>query len=625
MKALKKIETLVKLGYNVTYDVRGDIFMYNVKKLLMTISMTLALSFSILGTQAHAVTSKTRTDVSSQIEQKKENKTNNDKKNSTSTSDKNANKNGLPDADKTTGTVSNSDSDIIDDENENQESVDAAVPEKVVPHWEYISGYLHYVTEDGIVEKQGWFKEKDENPDADNDNEYFLDKNSAAVTGWEKIGGNWYYFNEAGVKQTGWQLINYNWYCLDEDGIMQKGWTTKDGYRYYMNDSGSMVSGKKYIDGNWYFFANDGRLQTSFYTYNGKDYYSNKEGVMVTNQWIETKNNRYYAKADSSIAKGNIIIDGVLEYFDDNGRYVDSEEMDNYLYVRYLNVGNADCSFIKLPNGETALIDTGDVTTRDKLVKFLNQQDLKKKNGKKYIDYVIVTHGHSDHIGGLEAVLENFKVGKIYMPKNAAMENWYSGLKVSKTVTQADIDLLKYDYQIYKDAAKAVKSQGLKFTNPTPGQYIDSENILQFVQSGKDFGAIGSQEHMGEYWGINENSAIVYLNYGDFQSLFTADMEWNSEKHFWVNDLLNGREVDLLKVPHHGYDTSSTGDFLKYVNASVGVISRDGNSIEHNTAYNNLLNSGVTIYETSQSKNGGVAVYSTEDNWSMADFNSDNN
>ena len=103
MKALKKIETLVKLGYNVTYDVRGDIFMYNVKKLLMTISMTLALSFSILGTQAHAVTSKTRTDVSSQIEQKKENKTNNDKKNSTSTSDKNSNKNGLPDADKTTG------------------------------------------------------------------------------------------------------------------------------------------------------------------------------------------------------------------------------------------------------------------------------------------------------------------------------------------------------------------------------------------------------------------------------------------------------------------------------------------------------------------------------------------
>ncbi|MGN0143702.1 MAG: ComEC/Rec2 family competence protein, partial [Clostridium sp.] len=309
------------------------------------------------------------------------------------------------------------------------------------------------------------------------------------------------------------------------------------------------------------------------------------------------------------------------EVFDKNGRHIETKDVDdNYLYVKYLNVGNADCHFIKLPSGETVLIDTGDVSTREQLVDFLNEQDLKTKKDKKYIDYVVITHGHSDHIGGLEAVLENFKVGKIYMPKNAAMEKWHSGLKVSDKVTQADIDMIKYDYDVYNSAVKAAKNAGLKFIDPKKGDYIDSNKILQFVQSGKDFGPVGSQDNVGKYWGINDNSAIVYLNYGDFQCLFTGDIEWTAEKDFWTNNLLDRKEVDILKVPHHGNDTSSTGDFLKYVNASVGIINRSKESIKKNEAYNNLITNGVTIYETSESTNGGISVYSTEDNWSMADI-----
>ena len=594
--------------------------MQNIRKLLMTIGMALVFSCTSIGTNAYAVSNVEQKIASdSTTQSNSNNKSTSDKENNTSTSDK---INSTSSSDKNS-TVSPSKNDVITNDgnvdNKENKQEDEVKQEQIVPHWETINGKIHYVTKDGIVEETGWFKEKDENPNADNDNEYYLDENHAAVTGWKKIGANWYYFNEKGIKQTGWQLINYGWYHLDKDGIMEKGWIKDQGYKYYLNESGVMVSGKKYIDDNWYFFANDGRLQTGFYTYNAKDYYSDKDGVMVTNKWIETKSNRYYAKADSSLAKGSIIIDGRLEVFDENGRHKSTEDMGDYLFVKYLNVGNADCQFIKLPNGETALIDTGDVSTREKLVEFLNNQDLRKKNGKKYIDYVIITHGHSDHIGGLEAVLENFEVGKIYMPKNAAMEKWYSGLKVSDKVTQSDIDMLKYDYEVYNSAVKAVKEKNLKIIDPVPGQYIDSKNILQFVQSGKDFGPVGSQEHMGEYWGINDNSAIVYLNYGDFQCLFTADIEWTAEKDFWTNDLLGGREVDLLKVPHHGNDTSSTGDFLGYVKAPVGIISRAEESINKNEAFNNLVTNGVTVYETSQSQNGGISVYSTEENWSMTD------
>ena len=56
--------------------------------------------------------------------------------------------------------------------------------------------------------------------------------------------------------------------------------------------------------------------------------------------------------------------------------------MKDHLFIKYLNVGNADCAFIKLPSGETALIDTGDVKTSEKVVDFLKEQDLKQEDGK---------------------------------------------------------------------------------------------------------------------------------------------------------------------------------------------------------------------------------------------------
>ena len=492
---------------------------------------------------------------------------------------------------------------------------------ETLPSWKNIDGKLYYVTKDGIVQKTGWFEEKVENTKVDKDakvdkdNEYYLDKNHAATIGWKQIDNSWYYFNEAGVKQTGWKLINYNSYHLNKDGIMEKGWISDGGNKYYLNDEGIMSVGKKYIDDNWYFFGANGVLQTGIYSYKGKDYYSNKDGIMVANEWVETNTNKYYVKADSSLATGDTIIDNVMEEFDSNGKYIGSGKMKNHLFIKQLSVGNADCAFIKLPSGETALIDTGTEQSSEKVVGFLKEQDLKQEDEKGVIDYIIITHGHSDHIGGLPAILNNFKVKKVYMPDIAEVKDWYSNVNVTNE-NPSNIKMLKDEYKVYEDAVQAMKNKDIKFTNTKKGEFIDKDKILQFVQSDKSFGPIGSEKIVANYWGINENSAIVYLNYGDLQELFTADMEWNSEKDFWTSDLLNGRAVDILKVPHHGNDTSSTVDFIRYLKPDIGIISISEENVKKNVAYSNLTSNGVSIYETSSKD--GISIYATPENWTVS-------
>ncbi|WP_297417426.1 MBL fold metallo-hydrolase [Clostridium sp.] len=569
----------------------------NFKKVFLIVPMILFLCISFMGTIAKA-------------EDKVTSNQSQDYTNSTGTENQTSKTSSILETSGSSKSVSNT------KDNQNSISTTNKTDQEtnVLSEWKKIDGKLHYVTKDGIVEKTGWFKEKDENPNANDDNVYYLDKDFAATIGWKKINGAWYYFDEAGIEQTGWKLINYNWYYFGKDGIMATGWIKDDGYTYYLNNEGIMDLGKKFIDNNWYFFGSAGILQKGFYEYKGKSYYSDNNGIMVANQWIKTKNDQYYVKADSSLATGYAIIDNEAEKFDSNGRYIGPAEMEAHLYINQLSVGEADCAFIKLPSGETALIDTGTPETAQKVISFLDGQNLKEEGGKKVIDYIIITHAHSDHIGGLAAILDNFNVKKVYMPDNAMMKDWYSYVKVTAD-NSSNIKMMKTDYKVYQDAVSAMKSKKIKFTNTKKGEFIDNNKILQFVQSDKDFGPIGSDKDTANYWGVNENSAIIYLNYGDLKELFAADMEWNSEKDFWTNDLLDGKKVDVLKVPHHGHDTSSTSDFIQYLSPSIGIISRDKKSIEKNSAYNNLIANGVSIYETSEKD--GVSIYATQENWTV--------
>ena len=462
----------------------------------------------------------------------------------------------------------------------------------------------------------GWLKEKEINAQATINNMYYIEQDGTAALGWLEIDNNWYYFNEQGIMQKGWQTIKGSTYYLNDEGIMQKGWQEIDGNKYYFGDSGIAAVGKKYIDGNWYYFAQNGKAVIGRYYENGKIYYCNSNGVMGADKWLDFgEDGKYYVKSDGTLAVGNVIVNGKLEVFDSTGKYMETKDIDvPYLYVKSLNVGNADCAFIRLPNGETALIDTGVPESSEKVVNFLKSQNLKKSGSRYKINYVLITHGHSDHIGGLRAVLENFDVDKVYMPSIAKMKNWYSGIETTEQ-NKADIEMLKYDYEVYKDAEKAMEENGKEFVNTVKGQSMDSSNILQFIQSDSFFGTCGADKLTENFWGLNNDSAIVYLNYGALKMLFTADLEWTGEHNFVFNKLLQGRTVNVLKVGHHGNDTSSTAEFLNYVNPQIGIISRASESVVHNTAYGNLINKGIHLYETSA--DDGVGIYATTDNWTV--------
>lgn len=575
-------------------------------KRLAIFSMILFLSISFNGIMARADDKLNKTDLitTSNTNESDSNSTNaNENKTNTGTSKSDISAQSSTDQKQ---------SDAKENPNKDLSTVNNEQEIEALPEWKNVDGKLYYFTKDGKLQKTGWFKEKDENPKANNDNEYYLDENHAATIGWKKIDNLWYYFDDVGVKQTGWKVIDYNSYHLNKNGVMEKGWIKDNNKRYYLNDGGAMTVGKKYIDNKWYFFGSDGTLQTDFYINGGKMYYSTSDGVMVANEWVKTRNYKYYVKADSSVAVGNAIINNEEEEFDSNGRYMGATQIKEHLFIKYLNVGNADCEFIKLPSGETALIDTGTPETSDKVIDFLKQQNLEKEDGKEVIDYIIITHGHSDHIGGLAAILDKFKVKKIYMPDIAKVKDWYSNIK--ETPENKDtIEMMKTDYLIYQDAVKAMKDKNIEFTNTKRGEFIDKDKLLEFVQSDKDFGSIGSEKISGYYWGLNENSALVYLNYGDLKTLFAADMEWNSEKDFWTSNLLDGRKIDVLKVPHHGRDTSSTSDFLAYLKPTIGIISRADNGNKDNDAYINLITNGVSLYETST--NDGVSINATKENW----------
>lgn len=447
--------------------------------------------------------------------------------------------------------------------------------------WQQINSKWYYLEQSGAT-KKGWLNH--------NGIWYYLKENGEMATGWELQGKTYYYFDENGAMKTGWQYISDEWYYLESSGAMKVGFITLDRKTYLLKDNGQMGIGWEKNDEKWYYFESSGVQQKGWIQIKDKYYYLYSDsGERATNEWKVVNGITYWFNSNGTMADQDTIIKGEMYSFDNSGKYIGVGAYQEKLHVEFLNVGDADAIYIELPNGDDVLIDGGEYKDGDQIVEFLRGRNLDEKDGIEDIDYIINTHPHSDHIGGLVEVFKNFKVNNFYYPYDIEMKK-YDGFEGAESIENKGylINCMNYCYQFYKETLEEANKQGTKINDTTPGGYIDSNNILKFVHPDKTYkqNNLDKQDNLNgfDYCLINNDSAVVYASYGDFQMILASDIEVEAEKDMLKMGLIPTEDIEILKIAHHGAITSSLYEFLERVTPEFGVMTRTQSS------YNNAKN-----------------------------------
>lgn len=215
-----------------------------------------------------------------------------------------------------------------------------------------------------------------------------------------------------------------------------------------------------------------------------------------------------------------------------------AEKRDLRFYA--IDVGQGDSSLFIFPTGETMLVDAGPSSSAKDLTRYLKQCGVKK------INILVATHPHSDHIGGMSAVIAEFSIGEI----------WDSGYAHG-----SDLQIKFY---------QTIKDKKIPFGRPKRGYKREI--------GGAQIEVLGpAQELSGTSSDANNNSIVLRVAYGNVSFLMTGDMD--KEQRRTISPL---PESTVLKAAHHGSRTGTDAKLLREVSPMVIIFSyKKGNSYGH--------------------------------------------